>query len=339
MSVRRIGRAAAAVVLRGVLVAVAVGMSTAGATERCAIWIDLYTGEPAGYERMLEDLATVDVVYLGEKHTLERHHRLQERILADLAAQGPAVLGLEQLNRAQQPGIDRFNAGEIDFDELAEEIEWSENWPRYQNYRSLVERARELGVPVIGLNAELTNVRAVARKGLDGVSDEVRSVLPETIDLDDPMYRKHMKTVMSVHAHAAAHPGMIDSMFQAQVVRDETMASALVDYLSSEEGKGRRAIVVTGSGHVEHAMGVPSRVRRMMPEAEDRIIVMSDSGDVELSPMEKKAVNEDFELTHSDLRHLQRPLGDYLHVVEAKPEPEDESADGGPASKEKREQE
>jgi uncharacterized iron-regulated protein len=161
-------------------------------------------------------------------------------------------------------------------------------------------------------------IRAVGRNGLDGVDQEVRDKLPRHMQLDDPMYRRHLKNVLSVHAHASSSPEMIDLMLQAQVSRDETMARTLVEYLSSEAGEDRRALVVAGSGHVEHAMGIPSRVRRRMPGVDDRLVVMSDSGDVQLSEAEMMAVNEDFTITHADLRHLDEPLADYLHVMEAR---------------------
>jgi uncharacterized iron-regulated protein len=301
--------------------AAAVSMTWGAGDGRCALWVDMYSGEPVLYGDLLGDLVDVEIVYLGEKHTLERHHRLQERILTDLASRKPAVLALEQLTVAQQPQVDRYNAGEIDFEELAEQIGWAETWPRYEQYRGLVETAHQLGASVIGLNAPRGIVRQVARQGLEGLEPEQREELPRHMQLDDPMYRRHMETVLSVHAHVAEHPGMIQTMFEAQVARDETMAQALVDYLASEEGEGRQAIVVTGSGHVEHAMGMPSRVRRRMPAVVDRIVVMSDSGDVQLSDAEMMAANEEFSISHADLRHLQRPLADYLHVIELRPEP------------------
>jgi len=294
------------------------GSATAKEADRCAMWIDLYAGEPVAYEQLVADLSQVRVVYLGEKHTLARHHEIQESILADLVEQGPLVLGLEQLTYEQQAGVDRYNAGEIGFEELAEEIGWSETWPRYEQYRGLVSRAREVGAPVIGLNADPAVIRAVGRNGLEKVEPDVRAKLPLHMQVDDPMYRRHLKNVLSVHAHASSSPEMIDLMLQAQVARDETMAKTLVEYLSSEAGEDRRAVVVAGSGHVEHSMGIPSRVRRRMPGVDDRLVVMSDSGDVQLSDAEMMAVNEDFTITHADLRHLDEPLADYLHIIEAR---------------------
>ena len=75
-----------------------------------SVWIDVYTGEPLPYEAVLRDLATADVIYLGERHTLERHHALQAAILTDLVQQAiPLALGLEQIESWQQPSLDRYN--------------------------------------------------------------------------------------------------------------------------------------------------------------------------------------------------------------------------------------
>jgi uncharacterized iron-regulated protein len=56
----------------------------AGENGRCSLWIDVYRGESLAYEDVLNDLETVRVIYLGEYHTVKRHHEIQERILADL---------------------------------------------------------------------------------------------------------------------------------------------------------------------------------------------------------------------------------------------------------------
>jgi uncharacterized iron-regulated protein len=107
-------------------------------------------------------------------------------------------------------------------------------------------------------------------------------------------------------------------MYQAQVVRDETMANTLAEFLKSDAGRGRRAIVILGAGHCQQGMGTPSRVRRRIPGITDRIIVMSQSGDVELSEAEKKLASG-VEITHAQLGHLQAPLADYLHIVSLRP--------------------
>ncbi len=116
---------------------------------RSGFWIDVYRGEPLTYEDMLDDLAESRVIYLGERHTLERHHAIQERIVTDLTQRGvPLVLGLEQMEAFNQAALDRYHQGEIDFDELAEQTEWVKRWSNYEQYRPILEVARQAGAPL-----------------------------------------------------------------------------------------------------------------------------------------------------------------------------------------------
>ena len=87
----------------------------------------------------------------------------------------------------------------------------------------------------------------------------------------------------------------------------------LARYLNSPEGRGRTAVVLCGEGHVSYGLGTAARVRRRMPGVVDRIVLLSESGDVELSPEERAAVR-DVEITHQQLRAIGRPIGDYLQV-------------------------
>ena len=141
------------------LFAVVAAVSTTGAgepdTSRCSMWIDDCRGEPVRYETVLEDLATADVIYLGERHTVERHHDLQAKIVRDLAGKGiPLVLGIEMMEKPNQPALDKYSAGEIDFDTLAKETHWDTRWSNYEQYRSVLEAAKAAGAPIVALNAK-----------------------------------------------------------------------------------------------------------------------------------------------------------------------------------------
>jgi len=281
---------------------------------RCALWVDPFRGEPIDYADVIDDLAAVDVVYLGEAHSVERHHAMQESILRDLGAKKrPIVLGLEQLERYQQPHLDRFNRGEIDFAELAKLTQWAERWHDYQQYRGIVEAARELDIPVLALNARAETIRKVFRSGgVEKLDDDARAELPESLVMDDPPYERLLRLQLMVHM--AASQEMLKAMCQAQMCRDEAMADALCAYLQTDAGKGRMAVVLCGTGHIAYGHGTPSRVRRRLPNITDRVVVLSQSGDVEFSAAMKKA-SRDIEITHEQLRETGRPIGDYLHVT------------------------
>lgn len=291
-------------------------LASCAAPPRCGFWLDLYRGEPVQYGQVMEDLAGVQVVYVGERHTIDRHHQLQLAIVRDLIGRDvPVVLGLEMMEAHYQPVLDQYNRGEITFDELAQQTEWAKRWRNFADYRPMVEAAHGAGAPVLALNARAETVKHVARKGIAGLPPELRAELPEDMWLDDPMYRGHMRQVMMVHAMAS--PEILQTMFEAQVTRDETMADRLCQFLASEAGRGRTAVVLCGAGHVSHGMGIPARVRRRLPEVKDRIIVLTESGDVELSAAER-AMAREVEISHEDLRVLDRPIADYLHALSSR---------------------
>ena len=287
---------------------------SATAAQRPLFWIDACEGEPADYARLVEDLGKARVVYLGERHTLSRHHDTQARLIADLAHGGAAlVVALEPLEASQQPGIDRFNRGEIDFDGLAAAIDWAKRWQNYQQYRPVLEAARKAKAPVIGLSPNPDIIRAIARSGgLDRLDPKLRKQLPAEMDFNDPLYEKLLAAQLMVHM--AASPQRLRPMIEAQIARDEAMSAALAGYLRSEAGRGRKAAVVCGSGHVAYGLGTPQRVRRRLGDPNDRIVVLCECGDVRLSA-EEKAVARPVEISHELLRQIGRPVADYLEVA------------------------
>jgi uncharacterized iron-regulated protein len=284
------------------------------AADRPRMWIDACEGEPIEQARLIKDLCKARVVYLGERHTLQRHHDTQASVIADLAQRGtPMVVAMEQLETAQQAQIDRFNRGELDFDGLARAIDWSKHWPNYQQYRSVLEAARKAKAPVIGLSPSADVIRAVARSGGVARLDPVqRKQLPAEMELHDPVYEKLLAAEMMVHM--AATPERLRPMIDAQIARDEAMSAALADYLRGEAGRGRKAVVICGSGHVAYGLGTPRRVRRRLGDDNDRIVILAECGDVLLSP-EEKAAARPIEISHEQLRAIRRPVGDYLEVA------------------------
>ena len=297
-----------------VAVAVVSLVSLSAAADRPLLWIDVSEGEPAEYAGMVEDLGTVRVVYLGERHTLERHHETQARLITDLARGGASlVVALEPLETSQQSSVDRYNRGEIDFEGLATAIGWGKRWSNYKQYRPVLEAARKAKAPVIGLSPSPEVIRAVVRAGgVDRLDPKLRKQLPAEMDIKDPLYEKLLSAQLMVHL--AASPERMRPMIEAQIARDEAMSAALADYLRSEAGRGRKAVVVCGTGHVAYGLGTPQRVRRRLGDPNDRIVVLAECGDIRLSA-EEKAVARPVEITHEQLRQIGRPVADYLEIA------------------------
>jgi uncharacterized iron-regulated protein len=288
-----------------------------GATSAPAgeFWLDLAEGEEIEEARVLADLATAGVVYVGEAHTIARHHALQLHLLQALAARGlPLVLCLEQLEARSQPLLDRYNRGEIDYDTLVRESDWAKKWKNYLDYRPLCEFAHANGIPLRALNAPPDVIRAISRGGgLGQLPPEQRATLPAEIMTDDPVYERMLNDQLAVHM--AMDPAKLRTVFEAQVARDETMAENIAaGRRAGAGGQPRTAFVIIGSGHVRYGHGTPSRVRRREPGIVERIVLMTESGQLVMSEADKAAARE-VTVSHASLREIGRPPGDYLNVL------------------------
>lgn len=279
-----------------------------------ALWIDLVRGEEVPDPEVLADLAGAGVIFVGEAHTVADHHAVQRQLLQSLyAREVPLTLGLEQLEARDQPALDRYLRGELDFDALAQGIDWPNKWRNYADYRPLCEFARLHRIPIRGLNAPAAVIRAVFRGGgVGALPPELRAQLPAEIRLDDPDYERLMRLELAVHA--AADATTLRPMFEAQVARDEAMAAQIVAARAAGAGPPRTVFAVMGAGHMRYGLGTAARVRRRDPTIVERLVLVTIPTPVTLSA-EEKAASREVTLTHGSLRELARPPADYLRVL------------------------
>jgi len=279
-------------------------------------WLNLISGDEVPHAEVVSDLATAGVIYVGETHTIRRHHALQLSLFRELFTRGvPLVLCMEQLEARDQPTIDRYNRREIDFVTLAQEMEWAKKWGNYPDYRALVEFAQQHRIPIRGLNAPADLIRTVNRGGgLANLPPEQRAQLPDTIVTDDPDYERLMNLQLAIHM--AVDPTKLRPLFEAQVARDEAMAANIVASRreTGTDGSPRTAFVVLGAGHMRYGLGTAARVRLREPAITERLVLATESGQLTLSAAEE-AGRREITISHADLRALGRPPGDYLRVL------------------------
>ena len=278
------------------------------------IWVDLVDGDEVEHATVLTDLVKAGAVYVGETHSITRHHTVQLRLLQELFARNVSlVLCLKQIEAADQPAVDRYNRREIDFDTLAREINWPAKWNNYADYRPLCEFARQHGIPIAALNAPPDLIRAVSRGGgVARLTPEQRAHLPADLALDDPLYEK--VTNLQLAIHMAVDPAKLRPMFEAQITRDEVMAANIVAARHRDTAVTRTAFVILGAGHMRYGLGTPAGVRRREPQIVERLILVSESGQYHRTAAEKAASRETT-ISHSDLRALGRSPADYLRLL------------------------
>lgn len=231
------------------------------------------------FEAMLAELARADVVFLGEQHDDPRTHRLQLAVLEGLARrrEGHIVLSLEMFERDVQPSLDTYLAGTST---EAEFLASSRPWPNHRaDYRPLVEFSRSLGWPVIAANVPRRLAQVVSRRGLialDSLSDADRAFVATARSCPRDAYQQRFaETMGDMSGHGMQmtkeqSDAMVQRFYEAQCLKDETMAESIVQARSTHN---TLVVHANGSFHSDYRLGTAERVKRRLPKA--RIAVVS----------------------------------------------------------------
>lgn len=119
---------------------------------------------PCEEREVLAACRSARLVFLGEFHALRSCQRFAAEVLAAMATDGPVSLGIEFVYTRQQRALDRRQSGELDDDAFLRRVHWREEWGyAWEGYRELLDRARDLNVPVHALDAP-------PRGGFDGLA-------------------------------------------------------------------------------------------------------------------------------------------------------------------------
>jgi uncharacterized iron-regulated protein len=240
----------------------------------------IYDGEgrPASFEAMVDDLATADVVFLGEEHDNDVGHRLQLETVRALHARHPdLVISMEQFEADTQWSLDLYLAGGLSEEEF---LARSRPWPNYApHYRPVVEYAREHGLRVVAANAPRPEARRVAYEGLE-VSDELEHA-PWSTWVDEPEYADRFAAAMG-RTHMAEDDQGLRNWFAAQCTKDDKMAESIARAVVAGRAAGGDPLVVhlCGRFHSDYGLGTASRVLRRLPTLDVRVVGMDSGGDL-----------------------------------------------------------
>ena len=227
-------------------------------------WFDGATGRALTFDDVLVRARASTVVIVGEQHDQASHHELERRVVASLAQSQPQlVVGLEMLTWNLQAPLGRYNEGDIDADALAAAVDWPHAWGfPFDLYKPIFVDGHRAGARFLALNAPRDLVRAVRRKGVDGLAPDELRALPD-LDLGDAQHRAWFKGIFAADGHPVSDSD-VDSFYVAQVVWDESMADRTARAL---ESGAKQVVVIAGIGHVARGRGIPERVERRRPGA------------------------------------------------------------------------
>ena len=230
------------------------------------------------FEVMLLDLASADVVFVGEQHDDPNTHRLELAILEGLKRRkvSPTV-SLEMFERDVQTQIDAYLNGALGEEEL---LKTSRPWPRYRtDYRPLVELARAERWPVIAANVPRRIASAIAKTGkgaIEQLSLEDRAFVARELDCPLDVYFDRFAKSMGDHPAPNQQPdeqrAMTERYYWSQCVKDETMAEAIA--AAARRRDSRPAVVhYDGAFHSDFGLGTAERTRRRLPGK--RVVIIS----------------------------------------------------------------
>ena len=229
----------------------------------------LPTGLRVSIDGMIEMLSGARLVSVGETHDNLNDQRVELTVVRELHRRfpGKVAVGMEMFREPQQAVLDRWVRGELTELEFLKASKWYETWGfDFGAYRDLLLFAKENRIDVIALNPSKELQEAVRRAGLDNVPEDVRRKLPE-VGETDPWQRAVLDGVFKGHAGHGGGDESFDSFLRIQLLWEETMAQAVVDYLKSPRGEGKRMVTITGGWHVKYGFGLPKKVVRRLPVA------------------------------------------------------------------------
>ena len=242
----------------------------------------------------LDSLSRADVVFVGEIHDHAPAHALEQALLEGLYARRPDLaLGFEMFERDVQPVLDGYLAGAVEEpDFLARSRPWN-NYP--SDYRPLVEFAKAHGLRALATNVPRSLAAQVAASGLEALKTQpthTRRLFARLREAPLDAYYQRFAERAARHPHGA--PEAVLRYYQAQCLKDDTMAESVADHLESVGSPAPLVLHFNGAFHSDFGLGVAARTRTRRPGARVAVVSLVPAEDLEAVKPEEKVGQADF---------------------------------------------
>jgi uncharacterized iron-regulated protein len=241
------------------------------------------------FEEMVTKLAGADIVIVGEQHDSAPTHRLERAILEGLSRKRSVILSLEMFERDVQPSLNSYLSGQM---QEADFLKISRPWPAYaSSYKPLVALALENRWPVIAANVPRKYASQVARSGLpaiDSLSAAERELVASKVACPHDGYFKRFQQEMgshpshpsqsgaaggsSVKSAMSDDPALMERIYAAQCLKDETMAESIANAWSGAASPKPLVIHFTGAFHSDFRQGTVARVHQRLKDRRIRVV-------------------------------------------------------------------
>ena len=216
------------------------------------------SGRPVSFDALIEDLAGVRVIYVGETHTSREHHIIQARLIEALHARhADLTVGMEMFDHRYDPVLEAWRTGGLDRAAFIEKTHWyvpRSGWGfPFDLYAPVFEAIQSRRIPLVGLNVPGWIPPKISAAGIANLLPDERALIAEHIDTS---HAEHRAYVQSIYNETTAHRrfGSFDEFYEAQCAWEDTMAASIARKL----GEGPMVVVI-GNGHIQYKYGVPDR--------------------------------------------------------------------------------
>ena len=244
-------------------------INTVYSAERQYAVYNAHTGEKLNYEDFAKQALKNRLVFFGEFHDDAVIHDIQKELLSNMYNQDTKLaVSMEMFERDAQKPLDDYLSGTIDEKSF---LAASRPWPDYEKfYKALVELAKSNNAPVIASNIPRKYAALYSSQGMTGIDKlpaEERAMISREVKVEDGQYMTNfyetMTGNMGMDSSEAGDPNIQNSLFLfygAQVIKDETMAESIVDFM--EKNKGYKVIHFNGDFHSNSYLGTVEKVAR-----------------------------------------------------------------------------
>ena len=232
--------------------------------------VDSRTGKTLSLQQMANELKKYDLIFFGEDHDNATLHKLERELVPLLDTKRELILSLEMFERDVQSDLDAYIEGWLTEDEF---LAKSRPWSNYKDdYRPLIEYAKQKKLTVIAANIPRSIAGKMARTGpdfTDTLPEEDKKWLPNKISYPDDSYKKaFLETLENMHSPMMNNNP--DWLYQAQCLKDETMAESIVNALKMKPKA--RVLHFNGDFHSRYFSGTVSRVQEILPKMKIAVI-------------------------------------------------------------------
>jgi uncharacterized iron-regulated protein len=216
--------------------------------------LDTRDGSTLNRDQLIERIADNAFILLGELHDNPRHHKHRGELLTAMQQRTPLIVVAEHLERGKRYAADSDLKSDLEragFDARG----W--HWPLHEAMFAQISTA---AIPLFGGNIPRETARNTVRQGESALPAELAKIIAEA-PLDESA-QANLDTDLQ-DSHCSQLPaGMLEGLRLAQRGRD----AAMFEVMRQNNNAGATALLA-GNGHVRLDYGIPSLIRKHLPDA------------------------------------------------------------------------